>query len=79
MASTVVIPGPGDMNAMNGLKNALNDCTPLLHIAIETELNLRDGDAIHETPPDAYDNIVKKNILVKNPESTAAEINRQPR
>ena len=36
MAATVVIPGPGDMNAMNGLKNALNDCTPLLHIAVET-------------------------------------------
>lgn len=76
MAATVVIPGPGDMNAMNGLKNALNDCTPLIHIAIETEPELRGGDAIHETPPNTYDNVVKENILVENPESTAAEIDR---
>ncbi len=76
MAATVVIPGPGDMNAMNGLKNALNDCTPLLHIAIETEPELRGGDAIHETPPDTYDNVVKENVLVENPASTAAEIDR---
>lgn len=76
MAATVVIPGPGDMNAMNGLKNALNDCTPMLHIAIETEPELRGGDAIHETPPDTYDNVVKENILVENPESTSAEIDK---
>ena len=25
-AATVVIPGPGDLNAANGLKNAYNDC-----------------------------------------------------
>jgi acetolactate synthase-1/2/3 large subunit len=74
MAATLVIPGPGDMNAMNGLKNALNDCTPLLHIAIETEPELRGGDAIHETPPDTYDNVVKENILVKNPQATIAEL-----
>ncbi len=76
MAGTVVIPGPGDMNAMNGLKNALNDCTPLLHIAIETEPELRGGDAIHETPPDTYDNAVKENIVVKNPESTLVDLQR---
>jgi len=74
MAATIVIPGPGDMNALNGLKNAYNDCTPLLHIAVETEPELRGGDAIHETPPDTYDNIVKKNIIVKTPESTLAEL-----
>ncbi|WP_367176014.1 thiamine pyrophosphate-binding protein [Haloarcula rubripromontorii] len=76
IASTVVVPGPGDMNAMNGLKNALNDCTPLVHFAIETEPALRGGDAIHETPPDTYDNVVKENILLKNPETTAATIDR---
>ncbi len=64
------------MNAMNGLKNALNDCTPLVHFAIETEPALRGGDAIHETPPDTYDNVVKENILLKNPETTAATIDR---
>ena len=74
MAATIVIPGPGDMNAMNGLKNALNDCTPLLHLAIETEPEIRGGDGIHETPPDTYDNVVKENILVETPESTIAEV-----
>ena len=75
-AATIVVPGPGDMNAMNGLKNAKNDCTPLLHIAIETEPDLRGGDAIHETPPDTYDTVVKENILVETPEATAAELDR---
>jgi acetolactate synthase I/II/III large subunit len=76
IAATVVIPGPGDMNAMNGLKNALNDCTPLLHIAVETEPEIRGGDGIHETPPDTYDNVVKENITVETPQSTVAELQR---
>jgi acetolactate synthase-1/2/3 large subunit len=75
-AATVVVPGPGDMNAMNGLKNALNDCTPLVHIAVETEPELRGGDAIHETPPDTYDNVVKENLLVNSPEAAAAMVDR---
>ncbi len=76
MAATVVVPGPGDMNAMNGLKNARNDCTPLLHFAIETDPKLRGGDAIHETPPDTYDNVVKANLLVENPEGAVATVDR---
>lgn len=76
MAATVVIPGPGDMNAMNGLKNAYNDCTPMLHIAVETEPNVRGGDGIHETPPDTYDNVVKANVTVETPQSTVAELER---
>jgi acetolactate synthase-1/2/3 large subunit len=75
-AATIVVPGPGDMNAMNGLKSAKNDCTPLLHIAIETDPELRGGDAIHETPPDTYDTVVKENLLVETPEATAAELDR---
>ena len=71
-AATAVVPGPGDMNAMNGLKNALNDCTPLVHLAVETEPEIRGGDGIHETPPDTYDNVVKANLLVERPERTTA-------
>ncbi|AXR81530.1 thiamine pyrophosphate-binding protein [Natrarchaeobaculum sulfurireducens] len=70
-AATVVVPGPGDMNAMNGLKNALNDCTPLVHLAVETEPEVRGGDGIHETPPETYDTVVKANLLVESPESAA--------
>ena len=75
-AATVTIPGPGDVNAMNGLKNALNDCTPLVHVAVETDPEIRGGDGIHETPPDTYDNVVKENVLVETPESTLAELER---
>ena len=70
-AATVVVPGPGDMNAMNGLKNARNDCTPLVHLAVETEPEVRGGDGIHETPPETYDTVVKANLLVESPESAA--------
>ncbi|RZH67841.1 thiamine pyrophosphate-binding protein [Natrinema altunense] len=73
-AATAVVPGPGDMNAMNGLKNALNDCTPLVHIAVETEPEVRGGGGIHETPPETYDTVVKENLLVERPESTAAVV-----
>ena len=75
-AATVVVPGPGDMNAMNGLKNALNDNTPLVHIAVETDPDIRGRDGIHETPPATYDNVVKANRVVKNPEGVAAEVER---
>ena len=64
-AATVVVPGPGDMNAMNGLKNALNDNAPVVHLAVETEAHLRGADAIHETPPSTYDTVVKANELVE--------------
>jgi len=74
MAATLVVPGPGDMNAMNGLKNALNDCTPLLHLSIETDPDVRGGDGIHETPHNTYDNVVKENILVRSPEAALAAI-----
>jgi acetolactate synthase-1/2/3 large subunit len=74
MAATLVVPGPGDMNAMNGLMNALKDCTPLLHLSIETDPDERGGDSIHETPPDTYDNVVKENVVVETSESTLAEV-----
>jgi acetolactate synthase-1/2/3 large subunit len=74
VAATVVVPGPGDMNAMNGLKNALNDCTPLVHIAVETEPEVRGGDGIHETPPDTYDNVVKENYLIEEPQAAVATL-----
>ncbi|GAA0526522.1 acetolactate synthase large subunit [Halorubrum aquaticum] len=74
MAATVVVPGPGDMNAMNGLKNALNDNVPLLHLAVETERDVRGGDGIHETPPETYDTVVKENVLVESPAGAVAAV-----
>jgi acetolactate synthase-1/2/3 large subunit len=75
-AATVVIPGPGDMNAMNGLKNALNDCAPMIHIAVETDPQFRGTDGLHEQEPDTYDNVVKENIHVTHPKSTVVEMER---
>ncbi len=74
MAATVVVPGPGDMNAMNGLRNAYNDCVPLLHLAVETERDVRGGDGIHETPPATYDTVVKENVLVESPAGAVAAV-----
>ncbi|WP_066417954.1 thiamine pyrophosphate-binding protein [Halorubrum aethiopicum] len=74
MAATVVVPGPGDMNAMNGLKNAKNDNVPLLHLAVETERDVRGGDGIHETPPETYDTVVKENVLVESPAGAVAAV-----
>jgi Thiamine pyrophosphate-requiring enzymes [acetolactate synthase, pyruvate dehydrogenase (cytochrome), glyoxylate carboligase, phosphonopyruvate decarboxylase] len=76
MAATVVVPGPGDLNAANGLKNALNDCTPMVHIAVETEPAVRGGDGIHETPPQTYDPLVKANLTVETAPSVIAELER---
>ncbi|WP_435116016.1 thiamine pyrophosphate-binding protein [Halolamina sp. C58] len=75
-AATVVVPGPGDMNAMNGLKNAFNDNTPLVHIAVETDPEVRGRDGIHETPPETYDTVTKANRVVKNPDGVLAEVER---
>ena len=74
MAATVVVPGPGDMNAMNGLKNALNDNVPMIHLAVETERDVRGGDGIHETPPDTYENVVKENVLVESPAGAVSAV-----
>jgi acetolactate synthase-1/2/3 large subunit len=73
-AASVVVPGPGDMNAMNGLKNAYNDNTPMVHIAVETDPEIRGRDGIHETPPETYDTVTKENILVKNPDGVLAAV-----
>jgi acetolactate synthase-1/2/3 large subunit len=74
MAATVVVPGPGDMNAANGLKNAMNDCVPLIHLAVETEADVRGGDGIHETPPETYDTVVKGNVLVESPAGAVSAV-----
>ncbi|MGM0590033.1 MAG: thiamine pyrophosphate-binding protein [Halobacteriota archaeon] len=76
MAATLVVPGPGDMNALNGLQNALNDCNPLVHISVEGAPETRGGDGIHEAPPTVYDDVVKENITVQTPASAVPELRR---
>lgn len=63
-AATLTVPGPGDTNVMHGLKNAYDDCVPLIHISADANPEDRGKAPIHEIEPDTYDNVVKTNINV---------------
>jgi acetolactate synthase-1/2/3 large subunit len=63
-AATLTVPGPGETNAMHGLKNALEDGVPLVHLAADADPGDRGKGPIHEIEPDTYDNVVKENVVV---------------
>ncbi|MFB6121402.1 MAG: thiamine pyrophosphate-binding protein [Halobacteriaceae archaeon] len=65
-AATLTVPGPGDTNAMHGLKNALNDNVPLIHVAADVNPEDRGKGPIHEIEPDTVDNAVKANVTVES-------------
>jgi acetolactate synthase-1/2/3 large subunit len=65
MAATLTIPGPGDTNAMHGLKNALEDCVPMIHISADVDPDDRGQGPIHEIAADTFDNVVKSNQSVR--------------
>ncbi|NUB93367.1 thiamine pyrophosphate-binding protein [Haloterrigena sp. SYSU A121-1] len=67
VAATLTVPGPGDTNAMHGLKNALDDRVPLIHIAADADPEDRGKGPIHEIEPDTFDNVVKENYAVERP------------
>jgi acetolactate synthase-1/2/3 large subunit len=64
-AATLTVPGPGDTNAMHGLKNASEDCVPILHVSADAAPEDRGKGAIHEIEPDTFDNAVKANVNVE--------------
>jgi len=66
MAATLTVPGPGDTNAMHGLKNALEDCVPLIHISADVDPDDRGNGPIHEIAADTFDNVVKSNQNVES-------------
>jgi len=66
-AATLTVPGPGDTNAMHGLKNAYEDCVPIVHISADTDPADRGKRPIHEIEPDTFDNCVKANLTVERP------------
>ena len=66
-AATLTVPGPGDTNAMHGLKNAAEDCVPILHVSADAAPEDRGKGAIHEIEPDTFDNAVKANVNVERP------------
>jgi acetolactate synthase-1/2/3 large subunit len=67
LAATVTVPGPGDTQASHGLKNALNDCVPLVHLSADVPADDRGYGAIHEIDPATYDHVVRANQTVERP------------
>lgn len=63
-AATLTVPGPGETNAMHGLKNALEDSVPIVHVSADVDPEDRERKPIHEIDPDTFDNVVKENVTV---------------
>ncbi|MFB6210162.1 MAG: thiamine pyrophosphate-binding protein [Halobacteriales archaeon] len=74
MAATLTVPGPGDTNAMHGLKNALNDGVPIVHIAADVDPADRGKGPIHEIEAETFDNAVKANLVVERPTALTAAV-----
>lgn len=75
-AATLTVPGPGETNAMHGLKNAYEDSVPIVHIGADVDPNERGKSPIHEIDPDTYDNAVKENVVVEHAADLPAAIAR---
>ncbi|WP_435102862.1 thiamine pyrophosphate-binding protein [Halarchaeum sp. P4] len=77
-AATLTVPGPGDTNAMHGLKNAAEDCVPILHVSADVAPAERGKGPIHELDPETFDTVVKENVSVERavdlPSAVAAGI-----
>ncbi|WP_254546896.1 thiamine pyrophosphate-binding protein [Halomarina pelagica] len=76
VAATLTVPGPGDTNAMHGLKNALEDCVPVLHVSADVNPEDRGRGPIHEIEADTFDNAVKENVTVETALELPAELAR---
>lgn len=74
VAATLTVPGPGDTNAMHGLKNAEEDCVPLIHVSAEVDPEDRGKGPIHEIEADTTENAVKENIVVERPREVRAAV-----
>ncbi len=67
LAATLTVPGPGDTNVMHGLRNALEDGVPIIHLSADIHPGDRGKRAIHEIDPHTFDNVVKENVVVREP------------
>lgn len=61
-AATLTVPGPGDTNAMHGLKNAADDGVPIVHLSADVNPADRGKGPIHEIDPRTFDSVVKANV-----------------
>jgi acetolactate synthase-1/2/3 large subunit len=75
-AATLTVPGPGETNAMHGLKNALEDCVPLVHVTGDASPDQRGKGPIHEIDPVTYDTVVKANVVVESRRELRAAVER---
>jgi acetolactate synthase-1/2/3 large subunit len=75
-AATLTVPGPGDTNAMHGLKNATEDCVPILHVSADAAPEDRGKGPIHEIDPETFDHAVKANVNVERPMDLREEVAR---
>ena len=75
-AATLTVPGPGDTNAMHGLKNAYEDSVPVLHVSADVDPDERGKGPIHEISPDTYDDVVKANVNVERRRDLPADVAR---
>jgi acetolactate synthase-1/2/3 large subunit len=64
LAATVTVPGPGDAKATHGMKNALEDCVPFVHVSPDVPGSQRGDGPIHEIEPNTFDNVVRTNLTV---------------
>ncbi|MFB6156773.1 MAG: thiamine pyrophosphate-binding protein [Haloferacaceae archaeon] len=76
LAATVTVPGPGDAKATHGLKNALGDCVPLVHVSADVPADRRGDGPIHEIAPDTFDNVVRTNLTVETPDALPSAVAR---
>jgi acetolactate synthase-1/2/3 large subunit len=75
-AATLTVPGPGETNAMHGLKQALEDCVPILHVTGDASPDQRGKSPIHELEPKTYDTVVKENVIVESHREFRAAVDR---
>lgn len=61
-AGTLTVPGPGETNAMHGLKNTLEDCVPIMHMTGDSPVDHRGKKPIHEIDPSTFDSVDKRNL-----------------
>lgn len=76
VAATLTVPGPGDTNAVHGLKNALDDNVPIIHVSPVSDPETLGNHPIHELDDETFDHVVKANLTVDRPNRLREVINR---
>lgn len=64
--ATLTVLGPGDTNAMHGLKNAYENCVPIIHVSADRNPADQGKEPIHSIDPGTFNTVVKENINVES-------------